>query len=607
MEVCCHKISIFVQLREKSRKTSCSVGVSLTDINLLRRWLHTLKILIVRCLSPAGSKHLCHILFTTVGPFGSSVEAQLAMSISIVREVPQLLAWRHIVFVSLHPHPINLRSPPPLTTQKMAQYNFWDFGKPRENMRLINDLKASKVDTEPREAPPPATPVQLPEYSAYCTSGIPSLTAQEINGLFCNNQNLGITKKHIEALGVQIAADVPLSQLFPQDFLPPTAWLANPATTGGSDVFPAPLPPPKDQLRNGADKPEHEAFYKIANELRVDKEAAFRTLQHRPPLEGQLPLRLAYARVFYQELLYVAEYWDTSSDRYHVPEPEPAAMDIDQIRAQARAAEQGQTTITPPRPKKLTYTGRRIGNGQNMPLIHREKIVAAFVEPIAWAFGCRVEGPQKAPKFRYHNLMIPVQQTDSIYCSPKDQQRARARMVEGPLVGITCRHTISFRKPDEAPGDGKGEIRDLLHEIAMGLSIAQKRDWEGRVEVKHWEGKWWCTQPRWGGLFPRGSVLDEDGHGGQAGGKVQGEAKEEVKGRAKGEASAGMTPDKKRAKKEPQALLPDSYRKKWRLDGNGNPVPPPTQYERRIIYQHVGQVKGSAYDDVSPPIYSLEI
>lgn len=468
----------------------------------------------------------------------------------------------------------------------------------RSKGELTHQHLASRLDSKPRDPPEAATPVQLPLYPQGTSANVP-YTAEEIYRTFCSYSTSGATPEHVDALRVQVVADIPLVQLIPTGYLPPISWLADPATSGGSNVFPAPLPPPDEKLRNGANKPGHQEFFSRAKEVIMDNEDVFRILQRKPPLEGRPHMRIAHFRKTFEGLSDMAEYWDTSLDNYVTTSPalEAVAMDVDEIRQEATAADEAKSTETSPNTPRVSYTGRRIGNGEEMAPSYRIKTVTTFVETIAWCFRCRVERTLN-DKFRFHSMVIKVPASDSVYCTPEDQQQARRGVREGPLMGIQCRPCIMFRTANEIAGEGKSELMDLFSEVALGLLLAQKRDREGKEEIRHWDGKWWCTKPRWGG-GPGGPVAEgdgevtEDGKEKKAGSKAKDEGEKGVK--AKGEASAS----KDMAKPINPAL------KRQKLSGKRGEwsagSPPQSVWEKNVVYQHVGKVKGSDHDDVSPP------
>lgn len=463
---------------------------------------------------------------------------------------------------------------------------------------------ASRLGSKPRDPPKAATPVQLPLYPQGTSANVP-YTADEIYRTLCTVSTSGPTRKHIDVLGVQAVADLPLEQLIPTGYLPPVSWLADPATSGGSNVFPAPIPPPEEKLRNGARRPGHEEFFLRAKEVTMDNEDALRILQRKPPLEGRPAIKLSHFRKMFEGLSDMAEYWDTSLDNYvnTSSESEAVASNMD------KAADGGKGSETSQKTPGVSYTGRRIGNGEQMEPSYRVNTITAFVETIVWCFRCAVE-PNRKDWLSFHNMLIRVPPSDNVYCTPEDRQQARRGVREGPMMGIQCRSSTMFRKINEMAGEGKCELRDLLFEVALGLFLAQKRDREGKQEIRHWEGKWWCTKPRWGG-GPGGPVFEGDGEVTEEGKQERAgvKAKDEVKGEANDKGEKGMTVEGKVSSSKDKPKPSDPARKKQKLSSaraiwNAG-LPPQSAWENNVAYQHVGKVESSDHDDVSSPISSL--
>lgn len=74
-------------------------------------------------------------------------------------------------------------------------------------------------------------------------------------------------------------------------------------------------------LSNGRRVPDRKEFYVRAKELLFKNEDAFSTLT-RKSTGGQVPLRLAHFRKFWEGLDNMAYYWDNSLDEYRPPQPE---------------------------------------------------------------------------------------------------------------------------------------------------------------------------------------------------------------------------------------------------------------------------------------------
>ncbi|KAI9683690.1 MAG: hypothetical protein M1829_004996 [Trizodia sp. TS-e1964] len=165
------------------------------------------------------------------------------------------------------------------------------------------------------------------------------------------------------------------------------------------------------------------------------------------------------------------------------------------------------STYTPPLQEEEIYKGRRIGLPADMPEPYRFETVNSFVENIAWLFNCHVQSPRIRPRVVLLTTLHEVRLTSFIYQSATTRAAARAGLVHGPLFGIQCRGMTTFRSSKDAPGQGHGEVLDLLREVGASLIVAQDRAKEGKSETRPGEGKWWATAPRWGG-----------GEGGEIGG-----------------------------------------------------------------------------------------
>jgi hypothetical protein len=176
----------------------------------------------------------------------------------------------------------------------------------------------------------------------------------------------------------------------------------------------------------------------------------------------------------------------------------------------------------PERKTKQVYTGRRISTGSAMPPNHRDETVSALVESVVWAFNCQVRIPTMPPRISVRNLLFPVRQSFVVGRVPREKEMARRGVLEGPVMGICSRVETEFhdltaldedgraegRGGDSRAEEGWKEILDLAREVAVMLLVAQERAREGREEVKPGEGKWWTTEPRWGG--GRGASMEDD-------------------------------------------------------------------------------------------------
>ena len=102
----------------------------------------------------------------------------------------------------------------------------------------------------------------------------------------------------------------------PNAYLPPTSWLEAPT---GSPLVSSPATEPIIRLlSNGRRAPDRNEFYTRAKELFFKNEDAFSTLT-RKARAGQVPLRLAHFRKFWEGLDNMAYYWDNTLDEYLPP------------------------------------------------------------------------------------------------------------------------------------------------------------------------------------------------------------------------------------------------------------------------------------------------
>ena len=433
---------------------------------------------------------------------------------------------------------------------------------------LTSSIPVPRKDdrNQPRKPPPPASPLDFPCCEPSRLS-VPEVGASnDLLKLFSSTSRTGPTAKHLQALNVCLKNELSLEQVVPENFIPLSSWLENPATSESREASQAALTR-SNILSNGASAPGQEDFFVRVKELMHDSEDAFRAIQRKPPLPNRQPARIVYFRKFWEGLFLVAEHWDTSLDKYSDSRDADgkAAMDIDELRLQAIEAEPKMETDKD-EDLRETYTGRRTGTGRDMPARYREDTVFAFVETLTWAFCCRLEQPQSQQKFMLQGTIIPILYAASVHRVPKDVREARRGVAEGPMLGVFCREQTSFRDLDEAEGEGKQEILDLLRETGLMLMLAQKRAREGKEEEVPGKGKWWASAPRWGG-----------GPGGELGG-----ANEETTG-----SPTSSDSSRKRIKKA------------GRMDAWKSLEPPSSIWERGVKYQQIGKDKNSEHDNVS--------
>lgn len=417
---------------------------------------------------------------------------------------------------------------------------------------------------KPREPPQPPTPLDFPHCQIRGNLTNAHENARDLPKLFASAQNRGLKSHHIEALNVSWTEEVPLERLLPVEYLPPPQWQHEPKPSDGSSISPSPIPSPK-RLSNGTKKPGREEFYRLHKEVLCENNDAFDFIQKR----SASPLvRIVNFRRFWENLLLMAEYWDTSMDN-DISNTKPCGTHSMEVDPTASPNTNASVSLE----SSSNYTGRRIGTGHEMPANYRDETICRFIETIAWQFGCRVEHPRQQPKLQLQGHIIAMHQTASVYRTPKDPNMARRRVLEGPLLGIQCRNTTTFRKPEDKIGEGKEEIRDLLmNEVGILLMLAQKRAREGKVETKPWERAWYVTKPRWGG-----------GPGGE-----MGEAEKE-----------GSTEGKERLVSGNQAPKKQKRRHGLRsVDHWKNLTPNSSLWEASVTYSRVGKDKTSPCDQV---------
>ena len=441
-----------------------------------------------------------------------------------------------------------------------------DMQQMRESLTFFTSAARQDDSNKPREPPPPATPLDFPRCVPPKLSTCEREVANDLVKLYSSTLRTGPTPKHLQALNVHLTNELPLEQVVPTDFIPETSWSRTPSTNESAESLQAESPKP-GSLSNGASAPDKQDFFVRVKELLFDNEDAFRAIQRKPPLPNRQPARVVHFRKFWDSLLAMAEHWDTSLDKYTDSQDtdEQFAMDIDEPQSEPTKTEEGLETDKGDDSKKKTYTGRRTGTGRDMPGKYREDTVFAFVETITGAFRCRLNQPRAQQRLKLQGTMIPILHAASVHRVPKNPREAKRGAAEGPMLGAFCREQTSFRDVDEAEGEGKQEILDLLRETGLMLLLAQKRAREGKEEEVPGKDKWWANAPRWGG-----------GVGGELG-----DSNEETAG----DVESLRKPTKKSS----------------RMDAWKSMQPPSRIWEKGVAYQQVGKDKSSEHDDVSEP------
>ncbi|KAL9602109.1 MAG: hypothetical protein Q9219_002105 [cf. Caloplaca sp. 3 TL-2023] len=329
----------------------------------------------------------------------------------------------------------------------------------------------------PRAPPLRPKPLDFPQYRLQGDLDAVHEYARDFARLFVDLER-NVSPKIVEALNITPPQEIPLDRLVPNEYLPPTEWLQDPATVSQPSAADEPVP----KLINGAPKPGHKDLYARAKELGFPTNEAFNSIcssgrnnKHSKD-SSQPPLRLSHTHRFYQNLLLMAEFWDASQDNYittTVPTSAPTPPE--------EGCPSTSTATT-----ETKYTGRRFGAPHEMPPSYREDTILAFLELAIWPFRCSILSPRSAVNRKLlfqHTRYLPIQGVLSHIChNTTDRIKARRGVLEGPLMGLHCRNTTTFRKEGERAGEGKEEVLDLLFEVGEAILVAQKRAREGKKE-----------------------------------------------------------------------------------------------------------------------------
>ena len=373
--------------------------------------------------------------------------------------------------------------------------------------------------------------------------------------------------------------------------------------------------PGSNVLSNGYPIPNKEKYDLLKQELLYENDDAFRAVARMEPLPGRPKIRVTHSRKFWTGLENVAQYWDSSLDKYiekpadetssetgkenGQDEKNPDEMDVDSKEEvnsmeappadkmdidEALKSEEGKET---PGTKQM-YMGRRLGTGRDMPEPMREDTLRGFLEMIAWSFGSQVHIPNLPPRLLVKGLLFPVRHSFTICRSPKDRQEARKGIMEGPMILAQCRGETSFHK-ETGEIDRPNEICDIMRETVGMLLFAQERARQIEVEFKPGDGKWWATEPRWGGAPNDGPVVEpENGSGKESNGK---EANGEPGGDRKRSRHSRRGPSQRKL----------SVAEKWKVVQPG-----PSTWDKKLRYMQVGKDQDTPFDDAGfPSIISL--
>ena len=476
----------------------------------------------------------------------------------------------------------------------------------------------STVDeTKLRSAPPPATRVTFPNYktngpSHYAITA--KLSPEKLQKLFRFKRITDINSQHLEAINVQITPNVDVNRLVEVEFLPAKEWEKEPDTMNDAASGPS-----SKTLSNGAAIPSHEAYYLRLKELLYDCRDVYHFLNRARPEPTRKQVKVVHFRKFWSVLQQMGGYWDTSVDDYleegssQQDDPQqsstvsilsstpstsqaPDAMDIDPSpTSQAPTTSPSNPASTPvpsstQESKPPNYRGRRVSTGSAMPATIRDDLIRAFIDALAWPFGCRLERPRSQPHLYLGATRINVDYSGLLFRTPEDRARNRAGMLEGPLCVVQCRNEMGF-------GNGNADVLDLLKEVGALLAVAQQRAREGQSEVVPGADKWWAEKKRWGGGNGEAvgtPLFDDDGNevaplgenGTQTYAAVAASSNADDEPPTK-RRNGGPT---KRSKEQRAAFRRNMVRQSWE--------PPKPTWEKKISYMKIGKEQKDESDTV---------
>lgn len=444
------------------------------------------------------------------------------------------------------------------------------------------------LDDKPRKPPPPATPLTFPRHEPKDISSYGEEVELDLIKLFkAIRPNIPLTPLHVSALNLHVSRDVPIAQLFPEQHLPLPLWEEG-VRNGAQQIAEVPVQP--QLLNNGSPGPTYQNYSSFVKELLLDNEDVFYTMERRKPDPSRTHVRTIQFRRFYQELLVVAGYWDTSLDGTN-----PVANSTPLPPTSAVATPNNDTAAPNPSPSatpEYTYMGRRISTGSDMPASFQHRLLCEFIIPVIRAFGCHYDTPRSQPYLSLRNLRLPVNFSGMVFRPPKQKPTSDIESLEGPLIAVQSRSQTKF-------GDGEGPtaIADILKEVGAMLLLAQQRAREGTEEVIANADQWFVTAPRWGG----GTGL---AFGQPLGFGSREEALEEKKKQDGVSEQSEEPPTKKRTHERSSRPPREKDRDLPKADRvEKSTLPPTSKWDRRIKHLRIGKPEGE-FDDVRcPPSY----
>jgi hypothetical protein len=324
-------------------------------------------------------------------------------------------------------------------------------------------------------------------------------------------------------------------------------------------------------------------------ELEIDNDDAYREIMRLQPLEGKKKPRMTYSRHFFAGLEDLSHYYDDSKDEYYeVDIPEEAITNNEENQEKANGdthmsydsqetskgtsvlsnGERSQLTThetaCSAARKKEVYKGLRLSNSLHLPHSSRTSLVRNFLKMPTHKFACRDYDPPLRERLRIQDVNIPRSFSMYEFCivkTPADVRLARSRYIEGPVMGVSCRHDVFFDdsqkgkavgdivdkahggvdpKPEAEAGTNHldmavarlgaskpsptaealrkevtGSTVDLTKEIGSLLALALQRNRATKMkksdqyaeETKDW---WWAQNPRWGGAHTKWGMLPHE-------------------------------------------------------------------------------------------------
>lgn len=490
----------------------------------------------------------------------------------------------------------------------------------------------NNVDPEKeREPPPEATPVTFPHHKGTPSRDWDVESAPDFPVVFSKIiRPVDVTEWHVEALNVEVLEPCRFQDLLPlssngTSYLP----LREPQESAPAGSYADATKADGTAARNQKDYDSRLA------ELKVDNDAGYRVITRSSKPGASVP-RLAHMRKFWEGLESISQYWDCSLDQYYEIATENDVENENSAK-RARLDEGGEVNIATPQngsgsaeaqkarkdldncdpdalssarrkdlldrldrareeddnkasenqknnveaTSNIRYKGRRVGTGRHTPDQFFVNTIKSFVEGIAWAFQCSVAAPKRMPILQLGRLNQPVRQSASVYRMPKDRKKARSGFLEGPVMGLQIRSETDFMEDNGQPSEVKARM-DHLRELGGLLQIAQERRREGRIEVNPGLGKWWATEPRWGG-----------GTGGATGKESE---DLEMADQPADAAKKGLGREKNGSKSRPRKTSSEL----WKEVKPGSAV-----WDPKMGHAAIGKDVNSAYDEVSDDVLLL--